>query len=118
MIVFGALDLYALFRVFPKVIWMIETSYNGNLYQLLVLVMVISLIVSGPLILMGNRIGYVIYYFQFPLRLTTIPSLTFGFLMRIPTTVGTLFFGMLLATIYALEAIRLMYTIQKHRVLN
>ena len=112
---FGALDLFAFYRSFPRLMRIFE-NYNASIYQVLVLIMIISLIASGALYMMGNKIGFVIYYFQFPMRVSFIPGLTFGFLTSIlPVATGTLYYGMLLATIFALEAIRLMHTIQKHR---
>jgi len=115
MIIFGALDLFAFYRSFPKLMRIFEV-YTGHVFQWLQVILIISVIVSGPLLLMGNKIAYIIYYFQFPLKLLFATVLTFGFLTSIlPAVAGTLYFGMLWATIFALEAIRLMHTIQKHR---
>jgi len=114
MFAFGALDLYAFYLIVPKMMRAIE-DYTGHLFNVLFILISVSLIVSGPLIMMGNRIGYVIYYFQFPMKCIFLSGLTFGFLSLIPVATGTLYFGMLWATIFALEAIRLMHTIQTHR---
>ncbi len=81
--------------------------------------MIISLLVSGPLYLLDKRAGYIVYYFQFPLRLTFLTALTFGFIFKLITTqTGTLAHGMVMASVYALEAVRLMLTIQKNKVNN
>lgn len=116
MFVFGALDLYAFYKSFPRVVQMFE-NYTPNLYRVLLVMMIVSLLLSGPLFMLGKRIGYTIYYFQFPLRLTFLTSLTFGFIFRIaPTQTGTFSHGMVMATVIALEAVRLMLTIQKNKV--
>jgi hypothetical protein len=115
MVAFGALDLFAFYRSFPKLIRMIE-NYTPNLYQVLLFLMILSLLASGPLYMVGNRLGYVVYYFQFPLRLTFLTALTFGFVFKLVTTQpGTLGNGMVMASIFALEAVRLMLTIQKNK---
>jgi len=115
MVVFGALDLFAFYRSFPKLVRMIE-NYAPNFYQALLFLMILSLLVSGPLYMMGNRIGYAIYYFQFPLRLTFLTALTFGFVFKLVVTqTGTLGNGMVMASVFALEAVRLMLTIQKNK---
>jgi len=116
MVAFGALDLLAFYRSFPKLMRMIE-NYSPSFYQVLLFLMILSLLVTGTLYMMGNRIGYVVYYFQFPLRLTFLTALTFGFIFKIlPTQTGTLASGMVMASVFALEAVRLMLTIQKNKV--
>jgi hypothetical protein len=116
MVAFGALDLLAFYRSFPKLVRMIE-NYTPNLYQALLFLTMLSLLVSGPLYILGNRIGYVIYYCQFPLRLTFISALTFGFVFKLLVTqTGTFSAGMVMASVFALEAVRLMLTIQKNKV--
>ena len=82
MVVFGALDLFAFYRSFPKLARMLE-NYSPNVYEVLLFLMIISLLVSGPLLIMGNRTGFAIYYFQFPLRLTFLTTLTFGFIFKV-----------------------------------
>jgi hypothetical protein len=118
MMAFGALDLFAFYRCSPKLVKFFET-YSGNIFQLLLFLMILSLLASGALLMTGNKIGYKVYFFQLAPRLAYLPSLTFGFLTSIlHQQVGTLYWGMLLATMYALEAIRLMHTVQKYRNLQ
>lgn len=117
MFLFGALDLYAFYRLAPKIVRAFENA-TGNLFSILFLLGAVSLIVSGTFTMIGSRIGYMIYYFQFPLKFLVSSGLTFGFLFYIQVIPGTLYFGMLWATVFALEAIRLMYTIQQHRNLS
>ena len=115
MVIFGALDLYSFYRSFPQVVRVAE-NYSGGIVPLLTILLIASLLVSGPLFMLGNKLGYIMYYFQFPFRLALF-IVTFGFISRfIPTQQGTLAHGMLLATIFALEAVRLMLTIQKNKV--
>ncbi len=95
---------------------MIE-NYTPSFYQVLLFLMIVSLLVSAPLYMLNNRIGYVVYYFQFPLRIAFIASLTFGFIFKlVPTQAGTLAHGMVMASVFGLEAVRLMLTIQKNKI--
>lgn len=115
MTVFGALDLFAFYRSAPNLIRALE-NYAPSITTVLIILTVVSLLISGPLTMVGNRYGYAIYYFQFPLRLAFFRALTFGFIFKIfQTQVGTFAHGMLTASLIALEAIRLMLTIQRHR---
>lgn len=115
MIAFGALDLLAFYRSFPTVVRIIE-SYSATFYQALTLLLILSLLVSGPLFMTGNRTGYAIYYFQFPLRLAFLTALTFGFIFKLVVTQpGTFGYGMVMASVIGLEAVRLMLTIQKNK---
>src|ERR1044071_6336174 len=115
MAAFGALDLYAFYRAFPLLARIFE-NYVAGVVPLLTIVTIVSLLVSGPLFMIDNRIGYVIYYFQFPFRLF-FSIFTFGFILRLfPTQQGTFVHGMELASVFGLEAVRLMLTIQKNKV--
>lgn len=119
---FGLLDLYAFYRSFPildKIFTQSEVStWIPRVIPGLTVILIVSLLASGPLTVVGRSWGYVIYYFQFPLRIAFVTCLTFGFLFRwMPTQVGTMAHGMLTATAFGLEAVRLMLTIRKHRVL-
>ena len=115
MAAFGALDLYSFYRAFPLLARIFE-NYVAGMVPILMVLMIVSLLVSGPLFIIDNRIGYAVYYFQFPFRLI-FSILTFGFILKIfPTQQGTFAHGMELATVFALEAVRLMLTIQKNKV--
>lgn len=115
MVVFGALDLYSFYRSFPQLVRVVE-NYSAGIAPVLTILLIVSLLVSGPLFMLENKLGYTIYYFQFPLRLAFF-VVTFGFISRVVSTQqGTFAHGMLLATIFALEAVRLMLTIQKNKV--
>jgi hypothetical protein len=119
---FGLLDLLSFYRAFPTLTLIFE-NYDvpaaiTNVLPALAVLLIVSFLVSGPLTIVGNRYGYVMYYFQFPLRLAVqIP--TFGFAFELfPMQVGTFYQGMFVATVVAFEAIRLMLTIQHHRKLS
>ncbi len=115
MVIFGCLDLYSFYRSFPQLVRVLE-NYSGGLIPLLTVLLITSLLASGPMFMLGNKTGYVIYYFQFPFRLAFF-VVTFGFISRLANTqAGTFSHGMLQATIFALEAVRLMLTIQKNKV--
>ena len=115
MIGFGALDLFSFYKNAPHLVRTIE-SYTPSITTALLVLLIVSLLVSGPLTMVGNRIGMVVYYFQFPLRLAFLTALTFGFILKLfPTQTGTFTHGMVLATVIGLEAVRLMLTIQKNK---
>jgi hypothetical protein len=117
MVMFGAFDLLAFYRSFPGVIRIFE-SYSATAYQIITAVLIPSLLVSGPLFMIGNRIGYIIYYFQFPFRLALLSALTFGFIFKLfATQTGTFAYGMVMASVFGLEAVRLMLTIQKNKAM-
>lgn len=117
MAAFGALDLYSFYKTFPILARIFE-NYVAGIMPILMVLVALSLLVSGPLYVIDNRFGYLIYYFQFPFRLI-FSILTFGFILRLfPTQQSTFAHGMELATVYALEAVRLMLTIQKNKVNN
>jgi len=114
-VIFGALDLYLFYKNFAKLVGAIE-NYSAGVVNVLMILLILSLLVSGPLQMVGNKLGFTVYYFQFPFRLAFFVA-TFGFLVRIVNPQqGTFAHGMLLATIFGLEAVRLMLTIQKNKV--
>jgi hypothetical protein len=119
-ICFGFLDLLAYYRSFPVLNRIFEnydvSALIPNVLPGITVLLIISLLITGPLTIVGNKYGYVCYYFQFPLRLAFLTGLTFGFVLKLfPTQVGTLQHGMVLATVFAFEAIRLMLTIQQQK---
>ncbi|HZY81923.1 MAG TPA: hypothetical protein VFE50_20510 [Cyclobacteriaceae bacterium] len=117
---FGLLDLLAFYRSSPTLARIFEnydvSALIPNVLPAITVLLIISLLVTGPLMIMNNRRGYTIYYFQFPFRLIFLKGLTFGFIYQLfPTQVGTLTHGMVMASVIAFEAMRLMLTIQEHR---
>lgn len=119
-ICFGLLDLLAFYRGFPTLNRIFEnydvSALIPNVLPAITVLLIISLLVTGPLTIVGNRYAYIIYYFQFPFRLAFLTGLTFGFVLKqFPMQVGTFGHGMMMATVIAFEAIRLMLTIQTHR---
>lgn len=118
-IFFGLLDLLAFYRAFPTLNRIFEnydvSALIPNVLPAITVLMIVSLLVSGPLTLADNRYGFVTYYIQFPFRLA-FSILTFGFILKLfPMQLGTFNYGMLTATVFAFEATRLMLTIQYHK---
>ena len=119
-ICFGLLDLLAFYRSFPTLNRIFEnyevSALLPNVLPAVTVLLIVSLLATGALNIAGNKYCYIIYYFQFPFRLAFALSLTFGFLLKIfATQLGTFAHGMMMATVIALEAMRLMLTIQVHR---
>lgn len=117
---FGLLDLLAFYRCSPILNRIIENHDFSALIPSVLpafnLLLILSLLATGPLCIVGNKYAHTIYYFQFPFRLAFLTALTFGFMLKLyPMQVGTFGHGMMMATVIALEAIRLMITIQAHR---
>jgi len=79
------------------------------------MLLIMSLVVSGVLSIMRKKISLIVYYFQFPLRITFV-ILTFGFLFKIfgfqYDTVG---YQILLGVTVLLEITRLVITIKIHK---
>lgn len=119
---FGLLDLLAFYRSAPTLARIFEnydvSALIPNVLPAVTVLLIVSLLVTGPLMILGNSIGYTLYYFQFPLRLIFLKGLTFGFVFQIfPTQVGTFNHGMVMASVIAFEAMRLMLTIRRQRAI-
>ncbi len=115
-ILFGCLDLLAFYRSFGTLSRTLE-SFDTLLIPFgipaLTVLLMLSLLISGPLMIVENRAALTIYFFQFPLRLAFSVGLSFGFVFRLfNLQVGTFGYGMLMATVFGLEAVRLMITLQ------
>jgi hypothetical protein len=112
LIVFGLLDLFSFAVTYKFVFNMIE---NLSLISIPEMLLIISLVASGVLSIMRKKISLIIYYFQFPLRITYM-ILTFGFLLRILSlqydSVG---YKILLGVTFLLEFTRLIIIIMIHK---
>lgn len=79
------------------------------------MILTLLLFASGVLLILGKKIGIIIYYFEFPLRLLFI-TLTFGFILRIfGLQVDTLTHNIVLGILFTLELLRLIFSIWTHR---
>lgn len=125
---FGVLDLISFVRTFKSGTYIIDNfsifinsdvaSWEKALgigIPVLNMILTLLLFASGVLLILGKKIGIIIYYFEFPLRLLFI-TLTFGFILRIfGLQVDTLTHNIVLGILFTLELLRLIFSIWTHR---
>ena len=88
---------------------------NLSLISIPEMLLIISLVASGVLSIMRKKISLIIYYFQFPLRITFM-ILTFGFLLRIlALQYDSVGYKILLGVTFLLEITRLIIIIMIHK---
>ncbi len=124
----GILDLISFVRTFKSGTYII---YNFSIFvnsevapwekalgigiPVLNMILTLLLLVSGILLILGKKVGIIIYYFEFPLRLLFV-TLTFGFILRIfGLQVDTLTHNIVLGILFTLELLRLIFSIWAHR---
>ena len=115
LILFGLLDLVSFVVTFKFVTKVIENIDRFSLLSIPEILLIVSLIASGILSIMRKKISLIIYYFQFPLRITFM-ILTFGFLIKLLgfqyDSVG---YKILAVMTFLLEILRLIITIMIHK---
>lgn len=115
LIAFGLLDLFSFAVTSKFVVKIIENFEYFSLISIPEMLLIMSLVVSGVLSIMRKKISLIVYYFQFPLKITFV-ILTFGFLFKIfgfqYDSVG---YKILLGVTTLLEITRLVITIKIHK---
>lgn len=115
LILFGLLDLVSFVVTFKFLLKVIENIERFSLFSIPEILLIISFIASGILLIKRKKISLIIYYFQFPLRVTFM-ILTFGFLFNLfgfqYDSVGS---KILVVTTFLLEVVRLIITIMIHK---
>ena len=115
LILFGLLDLVTFVVTFKFLIKLIENIELISLLSIPEILLIVSLIVSGVLSIMRNKISLIVYYFQFPLRVTFM-ILTFGFLFKLlGYQYDSLGYKILIIITFLLEILRLVITIMIHK---
>jgi len=120
----GLLDLFAFYRTYENGLNMLLTGLWGDLNMgsftdivfttitTLNSILILSLILSGLLCIFKPRTSFLIYYFQFPLRLIFF-TLTFGFILQLPGLQRDSWtYKFMLAFIVGLEIFRLIFTVK------
>ncbi len=123
LMAFGLLDLFGFYRAYENGLNILLTGLWGDLkmggltdiiftaIMTLNSILVLSLILSGLLSLFKPRVSFLVYYFQFPLRLIFL-TLTFGFILRLPgLQIDSWTYKFILAFVVGLEIFRLIFTI-------
>ena len=115
LILFGLLDLVSFVVTYKFVIKVIENIDRFSLLSIPEILLIVSLIASGVLSIMRKKTSLIIYYIQFPLRVTFM-ILTFGFIFKLLgfqyDSVG---YRILVVITFLLEIIRLLITIMIHK---
>lgn len=115
LIAFGILDLLSFVLTYKFGIKMIENIELSPLMYLPEILLIISLIASGIFSILKKKVSLLIYYFQFPLKVTFM-ILTFGFLFKLlglqHDSVG---YKILIPITFVLEVTRLVITIMIHK---
>ncbi len=117
LVVFGVLDLIAVFNSFKLITTILEKGVHLYWPNLFVVLLYVSMIASSILLIKANRTGIWIYYAQFPFRLIFYAGLSLGFLYPICDlfcdikTINTL----LVSICSVFELVRLFITIFIHK---
>ncbi len=128
LITFGLLDILSFLRTYQMIQYNWDSIFfaiNTNLtfwnrvfgiaIPILYLTLILMLIASGLLLILRKKLGLIIYYLEFPLRLFFV-TLTFGFLLRLlGLQMGTLTYKLVMTSIFTLEFGRLAFTIWTHK---
>jgi hypothetical protein len=128
LIVLGTLDLFSVYRTYDDGLnillaffWGETSTMEGmgfvNAILILNTILTLSLVVTGLSSIAGLRISYLVYYFQFPLRLIFF-TLTFDFILSLPgLQMDTWIYKILLAIVVTLEIVRLIFTIKTRKIM-
>jgi len=122
-IALGTLDIVSFYKTYENGLNMFLAGYWGELSTsgisdiiftilgTLNSILVLSLVLSGLLCIFRPRTSFLIYYFQFPLRLLFL-TLTFGFILRLPgLQIDSWIYKVVVALVLGLELLRLIFTI-------
>lgn len=128
LIVLGILDLFAVYRTYDNglnilltFLWGGTSNVEGiefvNIVLILNTILTLSLVVTGLSSIAGLRISYLVYYFQFPLRLILF-TLTIGFILSIPgLQMDTWIYKAFLIIVLSFEIVRLIFTIRTRKIM-
>lgn len=128
LIILGMLDIVSFLRAYKSALYMWDNvsaiiSYNLGIgdkinaiwIPILNLVLFLLLLASGLLLILRKRIGIIIYYIEFPLRIL-FAILTFGFILKLfALQFDSWSYKVLFAFIGLLELLRLVYSIWLQR---
>ena len=113
LILLGFLDIVSFWRTFDTSLFNFD-SWN-HIMPILNAFLVLTLLASGILLVMDKKLGIVIYYIQFPLRMLFL-ILTFGFVVSLTNLqIDTLGYKIALTLAMILELCRLIYSIWTYK---
>lgn len=115
LIALGIFDLLSFAVTFKFGIKLIENIELAPLLNIPEILLIFSLIASGILSILRKKSSLIIYYFQFPLKVTFM-ILTFGFLFKLlGLQLDSSGYKILLYITFLLEIARLVITIMIHK---
>jgi hypothetical protein len=90
----------------------------SSVLSVLELMLILSLPITGILLLLRKKAGLILYYYQFPFRMGFL-ILSFGFLLKIfRQPFNTTAYNIILVIVILLEIIRLSFSIVTHKKIN
>jgi len=118
----GLLDLISFLGTYKQGIILMNSFDNNfdiiSLFNILQIGLIFSMPVTGIILLFQKKIGLVLYYIQFPLRIGSL-ILSFGFLFsifRLPFNTSIYYIILTIAAL--LEVMRLTFSIIAHKKLS
>jgi len=122
LLLFGFLDIVSFIRTSKLGLNLLDSSDYGfdlpSIMSVLGLTLILSLPISGILLLLRKKAGLIVYYFQFPFRIGFL-ILSFGFLLKIfQLPLNSTAYYINLGIIILLEIIRLSLSIITHKKIN
>ena len=110
MLLFGVLDILNAFRGYKFPLNAFKGLYNIDPLTVVVLLFHLSLIVSGILLIRGEKTGYYVYYIQFIFKFLLF-IFTFGFLFDLLAIHSTEATKVMTVICGGLEVVRLLLTL-------
>lgn len=115
LIAFGLLDLFSFIQSYKIGVNMLNSIGQIPILSILEILLIVSLIASGILSIMRNKISLIIYYIQFPLKLGFV-ILTFAFSLKLfGFQYDSNGYRILMWIIVLLEIARLIFSIMIHK---
>jgi hypothetical protein len=111
LIFLGVLDIISFVRTYSFGLKLIKDIASLNVLDILEVILIISLILSGTLSLLRKKMSLIVYYIQFPFRIGFM-IFTFGFLLEIfGFRYDAVMYKVMVVLIIVLELLRLVYSI-------
>jgi len=115
LILFGLLDLFSFTQLYKVGLSLFENMELLPVLSILQIILIVSLVVSGILLILKKRSGLITYYFQIPLRIAFM-ILSFGFLLKIfDFPYESIMFKIMPGLTFLLEIGRLILSIKIHK---
>ena len=119
LVLFGILDIVSFIRMYKLGLNLLDFSEYcfdlPSIMGVLELTLILSLPITGILLLLRKKAGLIVYYFQFPFKIGFL-ILSFGFLLKIfQLPFSSTAYYIILIIVILLEIIRLYLSIITHK---